>query len=275
MDNQSGILSVNNQSGIYEIVNTVNGKRYIGSAVKLGARWNKHRRELQKRIHHNAPLQHAWNKYGESVFKFLPILTCQKSMLRFYEQQLLDKVKPEYNVATNATQPMAGRRHTEATKMKMSQAGVGRKHTPEHCAAMSRARVGKKMKPHTAETKARQSAALKGKTKSKEHRAALSAANAGKKLSCETIEKLRISNTGRTLSQAARAKISESKLGKKRAPFSEAAKENMSAARKREAAARKARGAAGSTKGRVQSVEERAHKSLVLKAYWATKKAAQ
>ena len=233
-----------NQSGIYEIVNTVNGKRYIGSAVKLHARWVKHRYDLQRHIHHNAPLQHAWDKYGEAAFKFLPILTCQKSMLRFYEQQLLDKVKPQYNIALDARQPMAGRRHTDATKLKMSQAGKGRKHTPEHCAAMSRARMGKKTKPRNEESRARTSAALKGKSKSPEHRAALSAANVGKHLSPETIEKLRIASTGRKLSEEAREKIAASRRGKKRKPFTPEACANMRAARLKEAANRKAKGGA-------------------------------
>lgn len=67
-----------NQSGIYEIVNTVNGKRYIGSAKKFKIRWSKHVSALRLCKHHSRHLQAAWNKYGEAAFKFLPILTCQQ-----------------------------------------------------------------------------------------------------------------------------------------------------------------------------------------------------
>lgn len=35
-------------SGIYEIVNTTNQKKYIGSAVDIKARWRSHRHELVK-----------------------------------------------------------------------------------------------------------------------------------------------------------------------------------------------------------------------------------
>ena len=91
------------QSGIYEILNTANGKRYIGQAVNFAKRWKKHLTELRGGRHHSRHLQSAWNKHGETTFRFLPILTCAKSMLSFYEQQLLDKAKPEYNI-----QPIAG-----------------------------------------------------------------------------------------------------------------------------------------------------------------------
>ena len=45
------------QSGIYEILNTVNGKRYIGSAVNLAKRWKEHRTGLNRKDHANQILQ--------------------------------------------------------------------------------------------------------------------------------------------------------------------------------------------------------------------------
>lgn len=113
-------------SGIYEILNTTNSKRYIGSAVNLASRWIKHRSKLLMGKHENKHLQRAWNKYGEGVFKFLPILTCAKSMLLFYEQQLLDKVKPEYNIATTAGSTLGVTPNFE-TRKKLSDAHTGMK----------------------------------------------------------------------------------------------------------------------------------------------------
>lgn len=49
-------------SGIYEIVNTINGKRYVGSAVSLKRRWVDHRRDLRAGKHHSRHLQNAWAK---------------------------------------------------------------------------------------------------------------------------------------------------------------------------------------------------------------------
>ena len=53
-----------NQSGIYEILNTANGKRYIGSAVHFARRWYLHCWKLNRGEHHSAKLQNAWNKHG-------------------------------------------------------------------------------------------------------------------------------------------------------------------------------------------------------------------
>lgn len=56
--------------GIYAIVNTVNGKTYIGSSSNIEQRWYGHRRDLRGGHHHSSVLQRAWNKYGEAAFVF-------------------------------------------------------------------------------------------------------------------------------------------------------------------------------------------------------------
>jgi len=58
------------KSGVYQILNVINGKRYIGSSKDILSRWRKHKQELQKRIHHSIHLQRAWNRYGEKSFVF-------------------------------------------------------------------------------------------------------------------------------------------------------------------------------------------------------------
>jgi group I intron endonuclease len=56
-------------TGIYQILNKVNGKSYVGSAVNIKKRWAVHRHTL--RNNKNSPhLQKAWNKYGEESFEF-------------------------------------------------------------------------------------------------------------------------------------------------------------------------------------------------------------
>lgn len=52
-------------SGVYQIYNTVNGKRYIGSSIHIEQRFKEHLRNLRANKHVNAHLQSAWNKYGE------------------------------------------------------------------------------------------------------------------------------------------------------------------------------------------------------------------
>lgn len=55
-------------SGVYQIYNTVNGKRYIGSSIHIEQRFKEHLRNLRANKHVNAHLQSAWNKYGEHSF---------------------------------------------------------------------------------------------------------------------------------------------------------------------------------------------------------------
>ena len=59
------------QSGIYRIVNKINGKGYVGSSKDLVDRWRRHKRLLQDNKHHSNHLQYAWNKYGEDKFEFV------------------------------------------------------------------------------------------------------------------------------------------------------------------------------------------------------------
>jgi group I intron endonuclease len=92
-------------SGIYQIVNTVDGKRYIGSAVDLHEREVRHFRELRRGMHHSQKLQRAFIKYGEIAFAFEPIITCAKSMRNWYEQQFIDQLTPEYNICKIAGTP--------------------------------------------------------------------------------------------------------------------------------------------------------------------------
>lgn len=78
-------------SGIYAIINRVNGKYYIGSAVKLHRRRYKHISELRNKCHDNKHLEKAWHKYGEDNFKFVTLeLVENKSKLLEREQFWLD-----------------------------------------------------------------------------------------------------------------------------------------------------------------------------------------
>jgi hypothetical protein len=89
----------NKISGVYQILNTLNNKRYIGSSVNIYNRFVDHKTKLNKNKHCNKHLQRAWNKYGEKHFKFEILETCEpiKDTLLFLEQKYLD-LKPEYNI---------------------------------------------------------------------------------------------------------------------------------------------------------------------------------
>lgn len=90
--------SAPNDTGIYRIRNLIDGKCYVGSAVRFSWRETKHRLHLQRGTHHSRHLQHAWNKDGASAFVFELLIRCDRDDLLFYEQLFLDGWKPEYNV---------------------------------------------------------------------------------------------------------------------------------------------------------------------------------
>ena len=55
--------------GIYEIVNLVNKKRYIGSSTDCRARLLQYRRNLKNNNHYGVHLQRAWDTYGEETLR--------------------------------------------------------------------------------------------------------------------------------------------------------------------------------------------------------------
>lgn len=91
--------------GIYQIVNKLNGKRYVGSSVNVEVRWQTHRRELRKGTHHAQHLQRSWNKHGEESFNLEVILECDPEMLIQEEQKELDSGF-DYNSSPTAGSPL-------------------------------------------------------------------------------------------------------------------------------------------------------------------------
>lgn len=131
-------------TGIYQIVNLVNNKSYIGSASNIKQRWSNHKTHLYNNKHHSKYLQNAWNKYGESMFviKILHLCDKDKDVLLKLEQFYLDTLKPEYNIAKLAgsclgiklskerklqiSKSLRGHVCSEETKKKMSDTQKGR-----------------------------------------------------------------------------------------------------------------------------------------------------
>jgi hypothetical protein len=61
-------------SGIYKIINKIDGKYYVGSSknITMGCdcRFKSHLRYLKSNNHSNDYLQYAWNKYKKDSFEF-------------------------------------------------------------------------------------------------------------------------------------------------------------------------------------------------------------
>ncbi len=68
--------------GVYRITSTQNNKVYIGSAIDVPARINRHKAELRFGSHRNSELQEIWRSFGESAFEFevLDVLDHEKGL---------------------------------------------------------------------------------------------------------------------------------------------------------------------------------------------------
>lgn len=102
-------------SGVYEILNTVNSKRYIGSSVNIYARLDRHKQDLKYKAHHSVALARAVAKYGIDKFKFSILVICSPDMCKFYEQLALDNLNCDYNTSSSATSGQ----HSEETLQKI------------------------------------------------------------------------------------------------------------------------------------------------------------
>jgi len=194
--------------GVYQILNKDNGHSYIGSSIDLLKRFDVHKRSLKRQDHHSIVLQRAWNKYSEDVFKFSILLYCDKKDCIVYEQAVLDKFLPEYNISQTAGSPLGvirseetkqklrilnlgkklsletrkkmglsqagntngkGYKHTAKAIEKIRLAGIGRKVSEETREKMRISAVCRKMKPQTDDHKRKISKALTGRKQSEEH----------------------------------------------------------------------------------------------------------
>lgn len=119
--------------GIYKILNTINGKFYIGSSVNLRKRLYEHFRELELGIHPNKYLQNSWIKYGKEGFKFSileKVNNITNEELRDLETKYIQKTKcylPEigYNIIPGGIGTY-GIQCSEEKKRKISESNKGK-----------------------------------------------------------------------------------------------------------------------------------------------------
>ena len=174
-------------SGIYEIVCKPSGKRYIGSAISFDKRWNVHRSQLNRGVHHCRHMQRAWNKHGAEQFEFSVLLVCSGENLVMFEQRAFDVFRPEFNTA-----PRAG-------------SSLGMKHRPESIEKLRAKQTGV---PSPTKGMMRDRAAVE----------ATASAHRGMKRSAETREKIAAKARGRVWTEEAKAKLSATTTGRTLSP---------------------------------------------------------
>jgi len=135
-------------SGIYEIVNTINGHRYVGSTNNFRSRWKSHRYYLRHGKYKTSRFQRAWDLYGEEAFDFRIITCIPIPSLLYIEQKFLDEEFGEYNSCPVAGDTNRGRVRSEeeraaiSARMMGNQYGKGWHPTEEQRAQMSKSRMG-------------------------------------------------------------------------------------------------------------------------------------
>jgi group I intron endonuclease len=172
---------------IYQIINLITQDSYVGQTIqKINNRFSNHKSYARNGC--KTHLCNAIRKYGEENFiiNVLEEDIYDRKNLNEKEKIYIEKLNPKYNM-TKGGDGVSGIKHTEKTKLKISQTHKNR--TPWN--------KGLKL---SEETKNKMSQSRKGRTFSEEHKKNLSISKKGKnhhlygkKLSTE--HKLKISNS--------------------------------------------------------------------------------
>lgn len=155
-------------AGVYQIICLVNQKIYIGSAVNLCRRINRHSRDLLNQKHSSRHLQNAVNLYGLDCFNVVILEeydNITRQLLLQREQYYLDTLKPwdrniGYNTCQKARSPEQltlskehkdkislankGRVVSQETRQKISQKRKGKRNSIEAIEQMRQTKIGVK-----------------------------------------------------------------------------------------------------------------------------------
>jgi group I intron endonuclease len=162
--------------------NSINGKRYIGSSENLNRRFSEffYINYLKKSNYMyicRALLKHGYDNFSLTIIEY-----CDKEKCIEREKYYINLLGTEYNTVKDPTiPPMSGRKHSEESKTKISDAvkksenpsrfKTGHKHSDESRTIISEANTGKKNpmygKNHSDETKQIISDAMVGNTNKK------------------------------------------------------------------------------------------------------------
>lgn len=136
---------------IYKIVNTINGKIYVGQTTKsIEERWQQHK--IKAKQHPNRYLYDAMNHYGVENFKIESIEECENSLLnereqywiRYLHSYYLDDNSNGYNMTLGGDggNTWEINPHKEQTGEKISKALLGHSVSQETREKLSKAKKG-------------------------------------------------------------------------------------------------------------------------------------
>lgn len=126
------------KSGVYKIINTIDRRVYIGSAINLRKRKNMHKHDLINNCHRNFNLQLFVNKYGidKLLFEVIEIVDTKTQLIereQFYLDTILFADKNDhifsrlgFNIL-RSSHGWDGHTHSLESKNKISKSKTGKK----------------------------------------------------------------------------------------------------------------------------------------------------
>lgn len=154
------IKELKEKSGIYYLLNNVNGHDYVGSSINLAGRMKNYLNTsfLKSKQNVNMPIVNALLKYTHSSFSLWILEYVEVNNLAIRETFYITNLIPYYNVL-NQSYSSLGYKHTEETKALLSELARNRIHSEETKALIARALTGENNpfynKSHSMESKVR------------------------------------------------------------------------------------------------------------------------
>lgn len=148
------------KSGVYCLMNKINGHAYVGSSINLSSRMRNYLNNtfLKSKSNVNMPIVKALLKYDQSNFALLILEYVEPEYITVRETFYITHVMPYYNVLKQGYSSL-GYIHTEETKKLLSELAKNRTHTDKTKALIARALTGENNpfynKSHSIESKVR------------------------------------------------------------------------------------------------------------------------
>jgi group I intron endonuclease len=148
------------KSGIYCLINKINGHSYVGSSINLASRMKNYLNNtfLKSKQNNNMPIVKALLKYDQSNFTLLILEHVEAQSLLVRETYFITFVIPYYNVLKQGYSSL-GYKHTKETKELLSELAKNRVHSDVTKGLIAKALTGENNpfynKSHSVESKVR------------------------------------------------------------------------------------------------------------------------
>ena len=148
------------KSGVYCLINKINGHSYVGSSINLASRMKNYLNNtfLKGRQNANMPIVKALLKYGQSNFTLLILEYVEAKSLIVRETYFITLIIPYYNILKQGYSSL-GYKHTKETKELLSQLAKNRVHSDITKGLIAKALIGENNpfynKSHSIESKIR------------------------------------------------------------------------------------------------------------------------